>query len=879
MSTGSVGHTSGHNQPGQVRASQDTAQSAPVKGKVKIVGKYAPAMAGNARMGRLAEALIHRPRTGSDNKNPQAVLNPKALLLPERLAVSGMPELLSKQGIESLNLGVRNRKDMALQQQLEKLDQLLKSDDATQFYAKSKKDQSKFLNKLTSELKKCDKAVDAANLTANKKANLHAHLADQADVVDTIAFVIKQSGKNVDLHDQPDLPLLDDLENFLTRTAIQAEGYTKMNFEDRTASLKKMTDELSKYKNKLSDHLESAAGKKLSTLERKQVKNLIAAAEMRLNAVAALAHDEMRTNAKTRDLVERTLGPSLTKLTQPTITRPDTSQTPPLTKTIQNRCAAKALPILRASIIDMGGEWELPEDQVVSGFLRTLTTTSRQEAMDQISEVSTHLNRLYEPIVLPGTPETNADAQAMNDALDEFKRALNSIAEEFQSGPDTVSLDDLIAARMYGHDLTETLTATAVHLPVEETARLDFDDIFRSGTVQPIGNGSVSTVFKATWAGQDGIERTRVVKVDVPATKGLKDTRITSAIALGTDDGYGAINRNLACGYAAEALGMSDILPKPDAIVMDGKLAIAMPVATGRSPTGMSLETSKNIEHANATHLSKQEILEDYDLSASLAKELCRLEWLDCVTGQGDRNPQNYLVDIVIQEDIDSYGNPVTIKQAKVTAIDNDISFGKNNTLVGQVKDEKNTVVNFNKWYDKEEDPGADTVTPFEMRRYYNFEEGFLIGKGKFANIHSGRLPALIDKSTFDALVGNASSPRPAAEILGKSGSLLSEQAYKAAVSRVENLQQHAILLEQMGLMVEDWTDWRCDGIVSPTSLSHFQTFKVGAGSTPLQYLLNCGADSYFARDFADPLARKQTLPQGLSYPVNKPVTIETVDG
>ena len=142
------------------------------------------------------------------------------------------------------------------------------------------------------------------------------------------------------------------------------------------------------------------------------------------------------------------------------------------------------------------------------------------------------------------------------------------------------------------------------------------------------------------------------------------------------------------------------------------------------------------------------------DQQAALHKQLNGLEWGDIVTGQGDRHPFNYFVKM------DENG-------VNVTGIDNDFSFGKNESDI----------------------PGP--------------AEG---GKGLHGYNGTGA-PRLIDQATFFKLTQLYNNFEQ--EIRPKLSTLLTPEEIEATAERIEKLAQHALSLRRDGFLVEDWKTWR----------------------------------------------------------------------
>ncbi len=149
---------------------------------------------------------------------------------------------------------------------------------------------------------------------------------------------------------------------------------------------------------------------------------------------------------------------------------------------------------------------------------------------------------------------------------------------------------------------------------------------------------------------------------------------------------------------------------------------------------------------------------------ASLHGQLNQLEWCDVLSGQMDRQPENYMVEIK--------GD-----QAAVTGIDNDLCFGKN-----------------------------------QAKAEYSMAEGSTsVGK-----------PHLIDAATLAKMKAIDFNRDVAPRLAG----LLSTEEIDASRQRFAAVHQHAMQLEAQGLVVDpNWKDWRApDG----STASEFLAAKKG---------------------------------------------------
>jgi hypothetical protein len=164
---------------------------------------------------------------------------------------------------------------------------------------------------------------------------------------------------------------------------------------------------------------------------------------------------------------------------------------------------------------------------------------------------------------------------------------------------------------------------------------------------------------------------------------------------------------------------------------------------------------------------------------ARLLEELNNLEWTDMVTGQADRHSANYMIDI--------QGDAV-----KVTGIDNDFAFGKEQTGLLQYN------------------PGRGVTSPGE--------------------------PQLIDRKIYRRLLA-AEFDR---DLLPRLQGLLTEAEIEASRQRFDAVTASARRLETQGCVVDDWMAWRSRS-VPPQSAA--------------EYLAGAPRPSLFKRDIVSFLA------------------------
>ena len=179
-------------------------------------------------------------------------------------------------------------------------------------------------------------------------------------------------------------------------------------------------------------------------------------------------------------------------------------------------------------------------------------------------------------------------------------------------------------------------------------------DDSRMVSSKKLGSGGANTVHLVTYA--DG--RECVFKPEAAGRQGMarillsKDYRADQQVA----------NLNLATQTAALALGLAGLVPKCSVGSHKGQYGLFMDRAPGMESREFARgkKIPGRLTPAEIRNLPE----EQYRIvTGRLMRELNRLQWLDIVTGQGDRHNSNYLVDV--REDL----------TVTVTGIDNDQCF------------------------------------------------------------------------------------------------------------------------------------------------------------------------------------------------------------
>ncbi|MRI32829.1 hypothetical protein EOPP23_07505 [Endozoicomonas sp. OPT23] len=275
----------------------------------------------------------------------------------------------------------------------------------------------------------------------------------------------------------------------------------------------------------------------------------------------------------------------------------------------------------------------------------------------------------------------------------------------------------------------QLIPATVEHLSTLDDSSLE--------TSKPFGKGMTHTVSKLTYK-HDGAETKKLFKAEDAVDKSGYE-RITKKGAYLDSSRPQFALRNLAAQNLQPLLGLN-MVPKMELATHKGQIGLMMDEAKGTTafPTaksGISEKLKNNTGFAN-----------------NVVSDLIKAEWFDCLCGQKDRHPGNYLI------------NPDT---GHVSLIDNDQSFYPGDTSVAK----NSTAASEGNW--RSPWPG---------------------------------LPALIDRETFTRLQAIKEQ-----DIRQKLSGLLGKSEVDSTLKRLEELKQHAIKLEKEGKVIDDWSSWKND--------------------------------------------------------------------
>ena len=199
-----------------------------------------------------------------------------------------------------------------------------------------------------------------------------------------------------------------------------------------------------------------------------------------------------------------------------------------------------------------------------------------------------------------------------------------------------------------------TLVEARVHGMSDADVDPMLDDSNDSSSV-PLGAGKVNTVKLVTY--KDGTQR--VFKPESPGRQGMESLNLSKDYASEQQ----VANLNLATQSAAEVLGLTDVVPKCSVGMHDGDYGLFMEKVPGMEAADFARGTQPEDGSLSLAEVKNLPPEQHAKVIGGIMRGINRLEWLDVITGQGDRHPRNYMIQV---------WPDLTVS---VKGIDNDICF------------------------------------------------------------------------------------------------------------------------------------------------------------------------------------------------------------
>jgi hypothetical protein len=306
-----------------------------------------------------------------------------------------------------------------------------------------------------------------------------------------------------------------------------------------------------------------------------------------------------------------------------------------------------------------------------------------------------------------------------------------------------------------------------------------------------LGNGAANTVTLCSFQDSRGEVHEKVFKPEYPASFGLSGLRIHG---MGYTDSQRVLGLNLASADVAKAIGAEDVVAKSSAGTLDGQFGLFMSRAPGQTARAL-LRPGEDSEAPPIQQILSRMTPDKRALAqANLQRELCRLEWADLLSGQGDRHGDNYLVNI------DEESGAV-----QLTGIDNDASFGQ--ALVGPGRIDLGKLADRGRIDEIVRNYGLPTVSgildlhsPSASLR--TTQRVGMAAATEALGLNQVTKPILIDQTTFDKLNGIDEAEYEAT----LRQNLKDDDAVAAAMSRLAGAKQLAVQLQREGRVIADWS-------------------------------------------------------------------------
>lgn len=259
--------------------------------------------------------------------------------------------------------------------------------------------------------------------------------------------------------------------------------------------------------------------------------------------------------------------------------------------------------------------------------------------------------------------------------IDIAAHQLIKLGKSMEKGPnDKYFVSGALLGAFNGEISFSTLLESRVHgyADSEINAALDDKNVKES---RELGHGNFNTVTLVKM--NDNTEW-----VFKPEMEG-RLTAPGSPLNDGMGNGQQMTRVNLAVQTTADNLGLNDIMVKTTAGTHKGKFGMFMQKAPGQTCDRFSTSDDANTAPGKLSAFSLKKIKDDAvfaKVTGRIMRQMNRLQWFDIITGQGDRNNNNYMIEI------DKNDYSVTLK-----AIDNDASYGIMYCGLGQLHLHANT--------------------------------------------------------------------------------------------------------------------------------------------------------------------------------------------
>ena len=447
-------------------------------------------------------------------------------------------------------------------------------------------------------------------------------------------------------------------------------------------------------------------------------------------------------------------------------------------------------------------------------------------------------------------------------------RGLNIIKSQFRElVKNAKKQSDLATSDVRRIMLGEVGLSNVVEASVRGFKPTDIDPAADESAVvdsKPLGAGNSGKTYLVTT--KSGGEL--VFKPEFDSRIGLSTMVLASGGAY--KDTQNTANLNLATQDTAKAFGCEDLVVKYSVGSHDGQFGFFMEKAKGFSGEEMGIKNKDEGDGITPAALKTiTDPAERSKIQGQVAKKLNKLQWLDLITGQGDRHWNNYFVHI------DKTTHDVSVK-----AIDNDASFSANRTglqkfRLGGVKAESfldMLEVICKRLHDKDADDeykkrvsndpaitrnGVGEIT-VDLSKAQSPEVKMALNK--VMGLQSIAMPEEIDQEFYNKLMEMDGNPDQRKAYLDSIAPRLSPEALDATAKRLDEAIAHAKKLKDENKVYSDakWqnpnTLAQMPGLKNKVEIAKSDGTNVTVGNK-IGFVGNyCVVDcpSYYKRDYLD---------------------------
>ncbi|MBQ9366198.1 MAG: hypothetical protein IJT83_00340 [Victivallales bacterium] len=365
--------------------------------------------------------------------------------------------------------------------------------------------------------------------------------------------------------------------------------------------------------------------------------------------------------------------------------------------------------------------------------------------------------------------------------------------------PEQFLSTDSVRALMEGNLAFSTIVEARIHGMTDADVNPKLDDSNKISS-ETLGSGSANTVYLVKY--KDGTEY--VFKPEAQGRQGVESLLLTKDYKPEQQ----VAQLNLATQKTAEVLGLEDVMPKSTVGCHNGQYGLFMEKAPGATAKGFA--SGKGVSKGSLTPAQIKSLSDEQysKVVGEIIRQTNRLEWLDLVTGQGDRHNKNYMIEV--RPDLS-----VTVK-----GIDNDQCFPAYRTGLRSFHLTGTHAARFLEAYEdiiqaypskyREEirnrlnsDPGVvknkDGSIDIDATKFKSAELTYALKKA--TGLHGSVLPDFIDEDVYEHLQTLKEGEAREA-YLADLRTRLPEEAVASAVTRLDQAIAYAESLKKAGMVI-----------------------------------------------------------------------------